>query len=77
MKAIRFERQDSIYGMDQRFKPLPVRTHKTADGTTMLTSCWVPSPEERDQIAEGKPIFLHVLSEEQPPCKLTMNDDGN
>lgn len=47
-------------------KPLPITK---LDGK--LISLWLPSPEEREAIANGGPVFLIIYSETHPPVVLT------
>jgi hypothetical protein len=50
--------------------PLPVRIVLEGQSTTFI-SCWEPTEEDRKAIAEGKPVWLGVLSSAHPPVWLT------
>jgi hypothetical protein len=39
--------------------------------TATIISCWQPSKEDIEAINAGKPIFLKILSAEQPPVEVT------
>jgi hypothetical protein len=45
--------------------------HVYATGT-MCISCWQPTPEERERIAAGGPVWLTVVAgESQPPVAVS------
>lgn len=41
------------------------------EGTPIIVSCWIPTPAEREMIAEGHPIYLTILGTGQPPVALS------
>jgi len=60
--------------MDDDVKQLPVMVGKhplpSGKNALALVSRWTPTPEERQAIADGADIYLHVLSKNQPPVLL-------
>ncbi len=53
--------------------PVMVGRHPMNDGKTAiaLVSCWEPTKEEREAIANGANIYLHVLTRTHPPVLLS------
>lgn len=52
----------------ESIEPLHIQT----DGEQCI-SCWQPTPEEREAIARGANIFVHILSgASQPPVGVSL-----
>jgi len=60
--------------MDQDVQQLPVMVGKqplpSGKNALALVSRWTPTPDEREAIANGDDIYLHVLAKNQPPVLL-------
>lgn len=56
---------------DEQCQALQTYQGVNEDGHSLIISCWKPTPEEIADIVAGKPIFLHVLTNVQPPVLLT------
>lgn len=54
--------------------PLRVLKTRTADGKDILITCWQPTPEERERIAKGEPVWLTVYGRGHPPVWLEAGD---
>lgn len=50
---------------------LPIRDELTAAGWGM-TSAWLPTPEELEQLVAGAPIYLTVIGEVHPPVAMAV-----
>jgi hypothetical protein len=48
-----------------------------ADGFPYYMTCWKPSYEDMQAIAEGRPIYVKVLSKGLPPMALFTLDENN
>ena len=51
-------------------QPLPIHWDRA---TGVAISCWVPTEEERAQIAAGEPVWLGIFGEAHPPVFLTVD----
>lgn len=72
MKPINFHERETIFTSDDpMIEPLPVLSVKYSDGERALVSCWKPSLKDIINVLIGKPIFLSLLSDFQPPCLLS------
>lgn len=47
--------------------PVPIDANTAVNG---IISCWMPTEEELADLNAGKPIFISVLSNVQPPISL-------
>jgi hypothetical protein len=81
MLAINFPEKNLVYSKpqgwtDEQYSDLDVWKgdvaidDKGAVATTII-SCWQPSKEDIDAIVAGKPIWLFITSEVQPPVSLS------
>lgn len=73
MKPINFHPHERLLGgppHQPQYRPLPVVPTILPEGHAVV-SCWKPTPEECLQIFLGRPIFLAILSTNQPPVILT------
>ncbi len=75
MKPIDFEGTNTVYHKpdnmtDDECRPLPVMKHDDH-----MTSCWVPTDEERSSIANGANIALTVWGEGHPPVAVYVPDN--
>jgi len=52
-----------------------VRKHVDEDERQILSSVWVPTPEEREAIAAGANIRLNIWGTGHPPVLLDLTDE--
>lgn len=72
MKPISFHPRERIFTSDEPdIVPLPVLPISYSDGYNGLVSCWKPGLKDIIRILVGKPIYLILLSDFQPPCSLS------
>lgn len=72
MLPVKFPESNMVYAKDQKqYIPLPV--YQTPDG--VLTSCWPFTWRERLRVLFGKPLWIQVLTFNQPlqPMKLLLD----
>lgn len=65
MTPIDFPEANMTLGLEG-MKNLPV--YKRTDGH--FVSAWMPSKEEREEIAKGAPVMLYVVGDGHPPVAL-------
>lgn len=70
----------SIRGFNRVFKAegcndLRVRVDVYDDGTTTLTSAWMPTPDELKRLVAGQPIHLSIYGTRLPPVLLSVPED--
>lgn len=71
MKPINFHKAEVIFESDNKdIEPLPVLPITYEGFGDCLLSCWKPSLRDILRILIGKPVYLSLLSEVQPPCSL-------
>ena len=67
MIPVDFEECNVVFGPPKGFEESQVRTIKACahtalggpmDGVQMVTVAWMPTPEERQRLAEGGPVFV-------------------
>ena len=46
-----------------------------ADGVRVMTSAWMPTPDEVARIQAGQPIFLHIYGAIHPVVSMTVPED--
>lgn len=62
-------------GTEDRVEPLKVIKAFMPDlNSYVLISEWEPTPQERQAIANGANIHLHVMGEVMPPAALTVSE---
>jgi hypothetical protein len=63
----------SMDGDDVGVLPIMVGRHDLPSGeqALCLVSCWEPTKEERNAIANGANIYLHLLTQQMPPALLS------
>lgn len=44
-------------------------------GVRIITSAWLPTPDEVERIKQGQPIFLHVYGSGHPVVAMSVPDD--
>jgi hypothetical protein len=49
-------------------------THE--DGVRVMTSAWMPTPEELARLNAGEPIHLHIYGAGHPVVALSVANDG-
>lgn len=42
----------------------------------VVVSCWKPTPEEREHIANGGTVFLHIIGRGMPPVLLSTKQEA-
>lgn len=73
MKPISFTKDETIFvGQTDDIDPLPTKiVQYGADGSRGIISCWKPSIKDRLLVMIGKPIYLVILGNQQPPVLLS------
>lgn len=65
MEIGRIENATRVLGESQGYRPLPLRDDffDQGDGTKMHTmvTLWEPSPEEREALANGAPLYISII----------------
>lgn len=57
---------------------LHVRATRSAEGIPMLSSVWLPSPEELDKLKKGAPVILTLLTQAgHPPVMVTVGTSAD
>lgn len=59
---------------DEQCKTLETYQGINEDNHPLIISCWKPTPEEIADIVAGKPVWLHILTQVQPPVLLSTRD---
>jgi hypothetical protein len=55
---------------------LDLHVHVTdTDGMRIITSAWIPTPEEVKRIAAGQPVYLHVYGHGHPVVSMSVPVD--
>lgn len=49
---------------------LSIKDERDKSGLPSMTSCWMPSDEERERIANGGAVYLNVVGAVHPPVML-------
>lgn len=72
------EASEVVYAKDQP-EYIPLRTQKSEWREGGVVSRWSPTEEQRKAIAEGKDIFLELLTFHQPlqPILMYIGDDSD
>lgn len=72
MEPRAFFGQNTVIAKDQpQYKPLPAMI----ENGRVLT-CWQPNEKDKQAIAEGKPIWLWILTHNQPLQPLSMTTEN-
>lgn len=80
MKPITFPQANTTYKKpdgwtDEQCQDLPVCATTYENDQSIIISCWQPSAKDRERIARGEPIWLHVSAVKlHPPVLLEMGD---
>lgn len=79
MNPIDFEHSNCLYvkpagWTDEQCQSLATFKGVNEDGHPLIISCWKPTELEIADIVAGKPVYLHVLTNIQPPVLLTTKD---
>jgi len=74
MQIGRIEGATAVHGKSQGYKGLPVRHEKTTDGTPIMVTAWIPTPDELAALAAGASIHVHILGSVPPPMKVTVGE---
>lgn len=45
------------------------------EGQRVMSSAWIPTPDELKRLNEGQPIHLHVWGNGHPPVALSVPED--
>lgn len=65
MEIGRIENATRVLGEEQGYRPLPLRDdfYVDADGQKIhnMVTLWEPSPEEREAIAKGAPLYVSII----------------
>lgn len=79
MDIMRIPGHTRILGLDQIYKPLPVRDGFLDDGTPAMFTAWMPTAEELEAMNAGHPVILAILGRSWPPVMLDVaaNKDGS
>lgn len=71
-----FDEQNMVYNKpenwteDQQCLDLPVLSYVDQNAQFHIVSCWQPTEQEKADIAAGKPIWLDIHGDYQPPVCL-------
>lgn len=79
MQPVTFAGVTRIIGQSQGYIGLPLRDTVVDDpvtgpNTAIMQTLWQPTDEERQAIADGAKITLHVTGTAHPPVMLTVGD---
>lgn len=55
---------------DEQCSPLRVCEARDDDGFDLRISCWKPSWRDRLRVLFGRPVWLHIFGQAQPPVRL-------
>lgn len=81
MTPIDFNQSNKVFGppsdmTESQVRPIPAYVgtveRGSCEGSPMVVVAWLPTPAERDAIAEGSPVFLTFLGG-LPPHVATTN----
>jgi len=73
-----FESLETVYAKDQP-EYIPLRTLASHDAVRRVVSRWSPTLEQRQEIADGKDVFLTLLTFSGPlqPIQMFIGDDSD
>lgn len=77
MQPVSFHPQEESYTLpgDDSVLPLPV-LRVMFGNSPCLVSCWKPSLSDLFRLLLGKPVYLIIFSQFQPPVSITTEDLG-
>ena len=59
----------------EEYNELQIRDETFQDGSNVMVSRWVLTPEQRKVIADGGSIYLGILGEVHPPVLMSVNEN--